>query len=74
MTLYLDLDWRMTVLTIWIKSGVFWKIFATLLNPNLGVIQTQYGRREKADFGILWHVFKLLTLRVAIILPYIQEM
>ena len=40
----------------------------------LGVIQTQDGQREMEDFGQPWHVFKLLTLRVATILPYIQEM
>ena len=73
MTLHLALDWRMTALIIWTKSGVFWKIFETLLNPNLGVIQTQGCQREMVDFGPPWHVFRLLILRVAIILPYIQE-
>ena len=49
MTLHLALDWRMTALIIWTKSGVFWKIFATLLNPNLGVIQTQTQKKEEKE-------------------------
>ena len=45
------LDWMMTLVTIWTRSGVFWRTFEILSTLSLAVIQTSGGQRKMEDFG-----------------------